>query len=210
MEHMFEVKSGALSGVPCPARPPDPYPESMTVSAHDVAAVLRDRLPGLPLKKLHKLLYYCQGHHLATFGKPLFGESISAWDMGPVVGTLWWQEKDGEVPAARAELDQAQLNTIGYVLSRYGALTGRDLENLTHSQTPWQRANRNRPAGGRVRIEQEWIEQYFRTSAAEDDDQIVLDRAIVSAWLADAGTRRHRPLRPDSPEELLARLPRRG
>jgi uncharacterized phage-associated protein len=40
------------------------------------------------VKKLHKLLYYCQGHHLATFGLPLFDESISAWDMGPVVGTL--------------------------------------------------------------------------------------------------------------------------
>ncbi|MGQ0776145.1 MAG: hypothetical protein ACT4NY_17255 [Pseudonocardiales bacterium] len=42
----------------------------MTLSAHDVAAVLRDRLPGLGAKKLHKLLYYCQGHHLATFGEP--------------------------------------------------------------------------------------------------------------------------------------------
>jgi hypothetical protein len=37
----------------------------MVVSAHDVAAALRARLPDLPTKKLHKLLYYCQGHHLA-------------------------------------------------------------------------------------------------------------------------------------------------
>jgi uncharacterized phage-associated protein len=182
----------------------------MTVSAHAVASVLRERLPGVGTKKLHKLLYYCQGHHLATFGKPLFGESISAWDMGPVVGSLWKQEKEREVPGVRVELDQAQLNTVGYVLSRYGALTGRDLENLAHSETPWRRADRDRPPGGRVRIEQEWIEEYFRTSAAEDDDRVVLDRATVTAWLAGAGTRRDRPLRPDSPEEILARLPRRG
>ncbi|MGH3907861.1 MAG: Panacea domain-containing protein [Pseudonocardiaceae bacterium] len=96
----------------------------MTLSAHDVAAVLRDRLPGLPTKKLHKLLYYCQGHHLAAFDESLFGESISAWDMGPVVGTLWYEEKQGAAPRTRHEMNEAQLNTIGYVLSRYGALTG--------------------------------------------------------------------------------------
>ena len=54
-----------------------------TLSAHSVAVELRHRLPGVGVKKLHKLLYYCQGHHLATFGLPLFSESISAWDMGP-------------------------------------------------------------------------------------------------------------------------------
>src|SRR2546421_7872466 len=106
----------------------------MALSAHDVAAVLRDRLPGLGTKKLHKLLYYCQGHHLAAFDEPLFEETISAWDMGPVVGTLWKAEKDDAAPPVRAPLGEAELNTIGYVLSRYGALTGHDLENLTHSE----------------------------------------------------------------------------
>jgi uncharacterized phage-associated protein len=51
----------------------------MTVSARDVAAAIRERLPRVPTKKLHKLLYYCQGHHLAHFGKPLFSDTISAW-----------------------------------------------------------------------------------------------------------------------------------
>jgi uncharacterized phage-associated protein len=47
----------------------------MAVSARDVAAALRERLPALGKVKLHKLLYYCQGHHLATFGVPLFRKS---------------------------------------------------------------------------------------------------------------------------------------
>ena len=51
--------------------------------AADVAAELRRRLPGIGAKKLHKLLYYCQGHHLADIRHPLFIESIAAWDMGP-------------------------------------------------------------------------------------------------------------------------------
>ncbi|MDQ1633589.1 MAG: hypothetical protein QOJ32_398 [Frankiaceae bacterium] len=63
-------------------------------SARDVAAELRQRLPDVGVKKLHKLLYYAQGHHLAALGRPLFSESISAWDMGPVVGEFWWQEQN--------------------------------------------------------------------------------------------------------------------
>ncbi len=64
------------------------------VSAHDVAAELRRLLPGVPAKKLHKLLYYCQGHHLAHFEEPLFTEPVMAWDVGPVVAKVWKVEKD--------------------------------------------------------------------------------------------------------------------
>ena len=91
IEHMFdESRVVALSHV----RRPGSYSRATSVSARDVAAVLRDRLPGLGTTKLHKLLYYCQGHHLAAFGEPLFAETISAWDNGPVVGTVWRAEKE--------------------------------------------------------------------------------------------------------------------
>jgi uncharacterized phage-associated protein len=179
----------------------------MTLSAHEVAAVLRERLPGLPAKKLHKLLYYCQGHHLAAFGEQLFRESISAWDMGPVVGALWYQEKHGDLSEPSSDLDEAQLNTIGYVISRYGALTGRDLENLTHSETPWQLADQLRRPGESARIEAEWITEYFRTGGAADGDEedVQLDSADVTRWLREARSRRDEPVRPDRLEELRAR-----
>jgi uncharacterized phage-associated protein len=204
---MFEKRSHASP--PLGSRR-EPYPEAMTLSARDVAAALRDRLPGLPTKKLHKLLYYCQGHHLAAFDEPLFSENISAWDMGPVVGTLWYGERQGDlsaVPPPR-EMDEAQLNTIGYVLSRYGALTGQDLENLTHSEQPWQLADSGRRPGESACIKLEWIKRYFRTRGSTDDeeDEVVLDSASVTQWLQDAEKRREDPARPDSPEELLARL----
>jgi len=191
----------------------------MRVSAHDVAVVLRERLPGLPVKKLHKLLYYCQGHHLAAFGEPLFGEMISAWDMGPVVGTLWKQEKDGEPAPAPARpgagvgaaaLSEAELNTVGYVVSRYGGLTGLDLEHLTHSEVPWRLADRGRRPGESARIELDWIREYFAAGAsADDEDEVVLDSAAVTRWLRDAPARRAEPVRPDRPEEIRARLARR-
>ncbi|HWB37693.1 MAG TPA: type II toxin-antitoxin system antitoxin SocA domain-containing protein [Rugosimonospora sp.] len=175
----------------------------MTLSARDVAAVLRERLPGLTVKKLHKLLYYCQGHHLAVFGEPLFAEAVSAWDMGPVVGELWYAEKQGTPAAPPAPPDQAALNTIGYVLSRYGALTGEDLERLSHNEDPWRLANARRSPGGSVRIERDWLREYFRDEGAPD-------AGVPSdpAWLRDAPARLAQPAHPDSPEEIRRRLAR--
>jgi uncharacterized phage-associated protein len=210
LRHMFDTRRGSpleqglRSGI---------YPLTMaTLSALDVAAVLRHRLPGLATKKLHKLLYYCQGHHLATFDEPLFRETISAWDMGPVVGALWKQEKEGHDLDHVPELDEAQLNTIGYVLSRYGALTGRDLENLTHSELPWLLADRDRRPGESARIDTEWIKEYFKTSGAadSDDDDVLLDSGSVRQWLQGAEARRSEPVRPDDPDELRSRLTRRA
>jgi uncharacterized phage-associated protein len=184
----------------------------MAVAVTDVAAALRDRVPGLPTKKLHKLLYYCQGHHLAAFGAPLFNETISAWDMGPVVGRLWKAEREGhllESSSSSARLDEAALNTIGYVVSRYGSLTGRDLENLTHAELPWQRADQRRQPGESARIEQQWLAEYFR-SAGEDDDGMPLDGPSVRTWLKAAATRLEEPARADDLDELRARLSRRA
>ncbi|MGH3932403.1 MAG: Panacea domain-containing protein [Pseudonocardiaceae bacterium] len=178
----------------------------MTLSAHDVAAVLRDRQPGLLVKKLHKQLYYCQGHHLAAFDEPLFSETISAWDMGPVVGTLWYDEKQGNIPTARHELDEAALNTIGYVLSRYGALTGQDLENLTHSEEPWRLADSGRRVGESARIHLDWIKRYFRANGSANEGETPLDSAAVTEFLRGAEERRREPGRTDDPEAIQARI----
>ncbi|WP_018501914.1 Panacea domain-containing protein [Parafrankia discariae] len=181
----------------------------MPTAARDVAAILRSRLPGLGTKKLHKMLYYCQGHHLATFGEPLFGETISAWDMGPVVGQLWYEERNGPAGApGGAELDEAELNTIGYVLSRYGTLTGTDLEVLSHGEPPWAEANRGRLPRTSAPISLDVMREYFATGGAPgdaEDDEPALDSADVSRWLAGAADRRG-PDIPDDLDALRARL----
>ena len=184
-----------------------PYPAAVPVPAHAVAAELRRRSPCLPTVKLHKLLYYCQGHHLATFGVPLFRESLSARDMGPVVGSLWFDEKAGRPVDPGPPLSEAALNTIGYVLSRYGALTGRDLRHLTHSEAPWRMADAGRSPGSSVRIRTAWIEDYFRATAGPDEDEdVVLDAAAIAEWLKDADRTRDAAGPPDTPEQLAARL----
>lgn len=185
------------------------YRFAVAVSAHVIAAELRRRLPGLGTKKQHKLLYYCQGHHVATFGESLFRESISAWDMGPVVGQLWYEERSGQVPMDVETLDEAQLNTIGYVVSRYGALSGADLEHLTHSENPWREADRSRRPGESVKMAPELIGAYFRSADKDEGDAETPppDSHVVSTWLESVDPRHAAQERPrDSIESLRRHL----
>ncbi len=181
----------------------------MTHSAHDVAAEIRRRLPGVGAKKLHKLLYYCQGHHLAHFDMPLFTESVSAWDMGPVVGQLWHDERLQPGPRGHADLTEAELNTIGFVISRYGALSGLDLEHLAHAEDPWLLADRDRPQGGSVRIERDWMRDYFRSIGdGHEDGEIWFEYETVVALTVGAEQRLAAagPPGPDQTDRLRARL----
>jgi uncharacterized phage-associated protein len=180
----------------------------MPASAHDVAAAIRERLSGVGIKKLHKLLYYCQGHHLAQFGEPLFFEDISAWDMGPVVVKLWQDVKYDSPPEEIHPLDEGQLNTVGYVVSRYGGISGEDLEHMTHGEHPWRVANADRLPHGSSPISHASIRDYFLSKPGPDDDDAPLDSDEVRRMLEGAEARRSQPLRPDSIESLRARLTR--
>jgi uncharacterized phage-associated protein len=172
------------------------------VSAHDVADELRRQLPGLPTKKLHKLLYYCQGHHLAHFGEQLFTESVMTWDMGPVVAQLWKAEQDGRVLPPAQPLDAGQLNTIGYVVSRYGRLTGHDLELLSHAEEPWILADVVRPRRGTIRIDTERIRQFFSTVGGPEPDLPWPADGDIARLAAGADERRAVPGVPDDLSEL--------
>jgi uncharacterized phage-associated protein len=155
----------------------------MTVSAHDVAAAIRDRLPGIGTMKLHKLLYYCQGYHLAHTGEPLFREPLSAWDNGPVCAPLWRAERGQEGKPAAGSLDNDGLGTIGYVVSRYGALSGTELGRLTHQEEPWIRADEQRKRRPQSdQISRDSLREWF-TNADQCDEEDRLDMDAVRAWL---------------------------
>jgi uncharacterized phage-associated protein len=176
------------------------------LSASDVAAELKCRLPGLPVKKQHKLLYYCQGHHAAAFGTPLFSETISAWDMGPVVGQLWHQEREGTAQSSGALLPESALNTIGYVVSVYGGLSGKQLEILTHGETPWQLADQERRLTGhkRATITVESMSEFFRHPPTDEaEDESGPDDEALLAWIKGVWDRRAgRDPKPDDLDEL--------
>lgn len=143
-------------------------------AAADVAAEIRAQLGDVPGQKLHKFLYYCQGRHLAATGRPLFTESVSARDMGPVIGQLWKSEQTSGPAQSGADLDQAAHNTVGYVLQRYGGLTGLDLERLSHAESPWRLADQGResnPADGIRRRVTSWLLTRQETRMPESSER---------------------------------------
>jgi uncharacterized phage-associated protein len=62
------------------------------VPARDIAAVIRQRMPGVGRKRLHFLMYAAQAWHLAITDEPLFTEEIYAYAWGPCVRDLWREE----------------------------------------------------------------------------------------------------------------------
>ncbi|UOY03630.1 Panacea domain-containing protein [Blastococcus sp. PRF04-17] len=178
----------------------------MAVSAHDVARALRARLPGIGTLKLQKLLYYCQGHHLAATEEPLFTETVKAWDNGPVVAEFYGAERYGAPAPEPRELSEAQLNTIGYVVSRYGALTSRDLINMTHNERPYKLADLDREPGTSARIEIEWMREYFSSEGAAAEDELDIDPDRLQEMLTKAEERRGQPGQPDSIDRILERI----
>lgn len=105
---------------------------------------------GEPLTQLglQKLVYLCQGWHLALTDEPLFREDIRALQLGPVVPELLDRFKicgrdplpsdllsnpDGVLSAAAKRL-------IDNVWSQYAKLHSSQLVDLTHEEgSPWDR-----------------------------------------------------------------------
>ncbi len=106
-------------------------------TAHDVAREIRNLLPSAGRVKVQKLLYYCQGWHLAFTGMEMFPEPTEAWELGPVVREVYRADKYGEHKSPASELDDATQRTLHWVVAKYGLLSASDLVALTHSEDPW-------------------------------------------------------------------------
>lgn len=110
-----------------------------TSSARGVAAEIRRRCPGVHKTKVHKLLYYVQGYHLAWEGPPAFRDQIEAWEQGPVVASLWHTENLG-ITAWSEALPQSVRNIITNVLCRLGHKSDCELIEAAHREDPWVHA----------------------------------------------------------------------
>ena len=114
--------------------------------------------------KLQKLLYYCQGFHLAAYDDPQFGEDILAWENGPVVESIWRKYRDHGRNAINTEhisiptsLSETQEKLIDSVYNAYGQYSGWKLRNMTHKEPPWVDTPRNGV------ITHNKLKSYFRT-----------------------------------------------
>ncbi|MBO0869078.1 MAG: hypothetical protein J2P15_10975 [Micromonosporaceae bacterium] len=96
------------------------------------------------------------------------------------------------------------------MISRYGHMTGRELEILSHGEEPWRQADKGRLRGQSAPIPIESIRDYFVASelADREEDPVPLDSATVRQLLAGARERRTVPDQPDRREDILARVAR--
>ena len=118
--------------------------------------------------KLQKLVYYCQGFHLAAFNEPLFNEKIYAWAHGPVVRSLWHKYKDKgssslEVPprSCKSYFSKKQQKLMQEVYDFFGQYSAWKLRNMTHSEPPWKKTSKDEV------ITHVHLKKYFKTLLAD-------------------------------------------
>lgn len=94
--------------------------------------------------KLQKLVFYSQAISLVINKKPLFQDSIQAWDYGPVIPSLYkkYKKVDQQIPATNktCSLPPDEITAIDLAIGHYGNMTGSQLITLTHSEKPWRTA----------------------------------------------------------------------
>jgi uncharacterized phage-associated protein len=122
--------------------------------------------------KLQKLLYYCQGYHLAITEKPLFEEPIEAWRYGPVVREIYHRFKVygdldiiGTVDWSEIELDENQMKIVGIVWGKLGEISAGTLIDMTHSETPWLNAMY---FGSNKEISADSMKNYFKKNFPQE------------------------------------------
>lgn len=120
---------------------------AMTIAKWFIAWAEDAEDTGLSNLKLQKLLYYAQGHHLASRGEPLFRDQLQAWSHGPVVPTVYHAFKDaGSGPITLADdddfewtdVDMETAQFLGKVWNTYGGIAAWRLRNMTHDEAPWR------------------------------------------------------------------------
>jgi uncharacterized phage-associated protein len=121
--------------------------------------------------KLQKLAFFSQGWSLGLRHKALFDEEFEAWINGPVAYDLFnihrgdwtiesWRHGDASKLTARERA------IVDAVLRNYGALSGKELSDLTHQPgTPWHQVRTQHGLNPKQRTKQvighEVIEAYF-------------------------------------------------
>lgn len=143
---------------------------------------------------LNKLLYFAQGHHLAEYGKPLFGETIEAWKYGPVVPSVYRKYKpcgkdpihgDGRFDCRDLFSDDA-MSLLLDVAEYYMDYSSSKLVALTHEQGgPWDKTFAGHENERHLAIDEDDMRLYFQGIDLDgeiDEDLAAELRETVEAY----------------------------
>jgi uncharacterized phage-associated protein len=102
--------------------------------------------------KIQKLAYYAQGFSVVILGRPLFDESIEAWEHGPVCPVLYRKYKGNKAMAIYPKKDikeagkpftAKQRKLLDDIYKTYGCFAAWSLRDITHQDTAWHNAYPN-------------------------------------------------------------------
>ena len=124
---------------------------------------------------MQKLLYYCQGFHLAIHDAPLFDDGIARWDLGPHVPMLYpllhpmEQYADSKQSALSISGDfddtlisKIEKEIIDEVFIVYGQFSAWKLREMVCNEPPWAEASRNEE------ITHKALREFFKTRVVEE------------------------------------------
>lgn len=133
-----------------------------------------DQMQEITPLALQKILYFIQGIYMVMFEMPLFKEDCMAWVHGPVYEEVYDLFKDFKYNPIEdnrfaifkerfEELSDQEKKVIDLVINSFGKYSGKVLETVTHSETPWKNARTDyeplQPS--REIIEKSEIKKYF-------------------------------------------------
>lgn len=154
----------------------------------DVAAALLVRTGTVTTMKFQKLVFYCQAWHLAITGQPLFDARIEAWSRGPVAPTLHRQHRTrfevSDWPTGTTgNLHTDSLETIEWVVAKYGPFSAESLSTMTHQELPWLVARGDLPEGHKGSVEISHAQMYAFYSRQRAEPEVAVTQAAASAAL---------------------------
>lgn len=122
-------------------------------------------------QKLQKLLYLCQGFHLAKLQRPLFAEDFEAWPQGPVLPSVHRRfaahgVSGIELPEGCIEPGSVERPTeavLEEVLEEYSRYSSWGLREMLRAEGPWLEAVK--PSV----IQKDRIKHYFQQVLQRED-----------------------------------------
>lgn len=115
--------------------------------------------------RLQKILYFVQAEFLVSKNECCFSDDIYAWDLGPVVPSVYREYKmfgSSSIPSQKIvgiqPLDEDK-TIINEMVDECNKISTYELVQITHNQTPWKKAY-EMPYNNGI-ISPESIKEYF-------------------------------------------------